>query len=86
MNLSGILTIGIGLALIATAASADVYHRGYTNKYGTSVQPHYQTRPDSRLDNNYGTRGNLNPHTGQWGTRPAYPTTPTWGSGQRGWR
>jgi opacity protein-like surface antigen len=79
----------LGALLLLTAslaAASDVYHRGYTRHDGTYVAPHYQTAPDRRLDNNYSTQGNLNPHTGQWGTKPAYPTTPSWGSGQRGWR
>jgi hypothetical protein len=79
----------LGALLLLTAslaAASDVYHRGYTNRNGTYVQPHYQTAPNGTRSDNYSTQGNLNPHTGQWGTKPAYPTTPTWGSGQRGWR
>lgn len=79
--------LGALLFLIASlAAASDVYHRGYTNRNGTYVQPHYQTAPNGTRSDNYSTRGNLNPHTGRWGTKPAYPTTPSWGSGQRGWR
>jgi hypothetical protein len=79
----------LGALLLLTAslaAASDVYHRGHTNRNGTYVQPHYQTAPNGTRSDNYSTRGNLNPHTGQWGTKPAYPTTPSWGSGQRGWR
>jgi hypothetical protein len=36
---------------------------------GTYVQPHQQTNPNSTQYDNYGTRGNVNPYTGQTGTR-----------------
>lgn len=42
---------------------------GYTRNNGTYVPPHYQTNPNSTQMDNYGTRGNLNPYTGQYGTR-----------------
>ena len=48
---------------------SSVYHRGYTTQSGTYVQPHYQTAPNSTQLDNYGTRGNYNPYTGQYGTR-----------------
>ena len=70
------------------ARAWDVYHRGYVNPgTGTYVAPHYQTPPDNTRSNNYGTQGNMNPHTGEWGTRPAYPQG-TWMTppAPRGWR
>jgi hypothetical protein len=49
------------------------YHSGYTTQSGTYVQPHYQTRSNNTQYDNYGTRGNYNPHTGSYGTRsPRY--------------
>lgn len=42
---------------------------GYTTQNGTSVQPHYQTNPNETQRDNYGTQGNQNPYTGQYGTR-----------------
>jgi hypothetical protein len=42
---------------------------GYTTNQGTYVQPHQQTNPNSTQYDNYGTRGNVNPYTGQTGTR-----------------
>ncbi len=47
--------------------------QGYTNQYGTYVQPHYQTNPNGTQYDNYGSRGNYNPYTGKTGTR-----TPKW--------
>lgn len=40
---------------------------GYTNSRGTYVEPHYQTNPNSSTSDNYGARGNYNPHTGAYG-------------------
>jgi hypothetical protein len=48
------------------------YTSGYTRENGTAVQPHYQTNPNSSTSDNYGTRGNYNPYTGQTGTRSPY--------------
>lgn len=52
---------------------SSIYHQGYTTRSGTYVQPHYQTAPNSTQMDNYGTRGNFNPHNGQYGTK-----TPRW--------
>jgi hypothetical protein len=43
---------------------------GYTTNRGTYVQPHQQTSPNGTQYDNYNTRGNYNPYTGQTGTRP----------------
>lgn len=49
------------------------YVSPYTRSDGTYVAPHYQTNPNNTQSDNYGTRGNLNPYTGQYGTRrPRY--------------
>ena len=42
---------------------------GYTTKRGTYVQPHHKTKPNGTQYDNYGTRENVNPHTGRSGTR-----------------
>jgi hypothetical protein len=45
----------------------------YVTRQGTYVAPHYQTNPNSTQLDNYSTRGNINPYTGQMGTRiPRY--------------
>ena len=44
---------------------------GYTRNNGTYVAPHQQTNPNTTQRDNYGTRGNVNPYTGQVGTRGA---------------
>jgi len=49
------------------------YHsvRGHTTKNGTYVAPHYQTNPNGTKSDNWSTKGNVNPITGQPGTK--YP-------------
>jgi len=43
---------------------------GYTTKNGTYVQPHMQTNPNGTRSDNWSTKGNTNPYTGQPGTKP----------------
>lgn len=40
-----------------------------TSQQGTYNPGHYQTNPNSTTLDNYGTRGNFNPHNGQTGRR-----------------
>jgi hypothetical protein len=63
---------GFAALVLATTASAQVYVHGYTTKSGTYVAPHYRSAPDGSPYNNWSTRGNVNPYTGQVGTRNPY--------------
>jgi hypothetical protein len=47
------------------------YHRvrSYTTKHGKYVAPHYQTNPNGTKGDNWSTKGNVNPITGQPGTK-----------------
>lgn len=54
-----------------SAAYAD-YVEGHFRSNGTYVAPYYRSSPDSSLDNNYSTKGNINPYTGKKGTRNPY--------------
>ena len=58
-------------ALIATPAFAQGSHyvQGYTRSNGTYVTPHYQTNPNGNAYDNWSSRPNVNPYTGQEGTR-----------------
>ena len=72
------------ISFTGTAFCRDVYVHGYTRRDGTYGQPHYRTSPDSTRNNNYSTYGNVNPYTGQYGTKPrdngySYPNS--FGSG-----
>ena len=42
------------------------YVSPHSTQSGTYVQPHYQTNPNNSQLDNYSTRGNLNPYTGQY--------------------
>jgi hypothetical protein len=48
---------------------------GYTRSNGTYVNGYSRSCANSTPDDNWSTRGNVNPHTGEWGTRsPSYPS------------
>lgn len=51
-----------------------VHVRGYYRKDGTYVQPHYRSAPDGNFYNNWSTRGNVNPYTGEPGTKVSPPS------------
>ena len=84
------LAILATLAATVATATAQVHVRGYTRSDGTYVAPHWRSTPDGDRRNNWSTQGNVNPFTGQPGTRqpdsytqqqpPTYPrlydTTP----------
>lgn len=51
------------------------YHRveGYYRSNGTYVVPHYRTNPNSTINDNYSTKPNINPWTGEPGSiEPEY--------------
>lgn len=61
----------IFLALISLmffiSVNADVHVRGYYRKDGTYVQPHYRSSSNSTKSDNWSTKGNYNPYTGEEG-------------------
>jgi hypothetical protein len=78
------LIFALAAVALAASASAQVYVHGYTKSNGTYVAPHYRSAPDSSLYNNYSARGNVNPYTGQVGTKnpntaytPRFYSTPS---------
>jgi len=52
--------------------STPVHVSGYVKTDGSYVQPHYRSSADSNPYNNYSTKGNTNPYTGQEGTVDPY--------------
>jgi hypothetical protein len=57
-----------------------VYVNGYYRSNGTYVQPHYRTSPNNTVFDNWSTYPNVNPFTGNIGTRryndyPSFNTT-----------
>jgi hypothetical protein len=65
-----IFAIGALAVAMPALAQSDHYVSGYTRANGTYVAPHEQTNPNNTRDDNYSTRGNVNPYTGQAGTKP----------------
>jgi hypothetical protein len=59
---------------LANLASAQTYVQGHYRSNGTYVAPHYRSNPDGNFYNNWSTKGNINPYTGQRGARVTPPT------------
>ncbi len=66
------LVLALVALSMAAPAVAQVRVKGYTRSDGTYVAPHYRSSPNSSVYDNYSTRGNTNPYTGQPGTRDPY--------------
>ena len=81
------LSVLAGLALAALAlptatlargshssshSSSPVHVSGHTTKTGAYVPAHYRTAPDHSKANNWSTKGNVNPYTGQAGAKDPY--------------
>lgn len=63
------------LAAVSCMSMAQSHMRqGYVTKNGTYVAPSYATNPNATTVDNYSTKGNVNPYTGQAGTRAPTPT------------
>lgn len=65
------LALAVTAAIIAfssVAEARDTSVRGYTRRDGTYVAPHMRSAPDRNPYNNFSTRGNVNPYTGEVGT------------------
>jgi len=74
-----ILATAAVLALaVSSTGYTQVHVRGYTTRNGTYVAPHWRSSPDSTRLNNWSTQGNVNPYTGQVGTRNPY-SLPSYG-------
>jgi hypothetical protein len=69
------LVLAVVAFAMAAPAMAQVYVNPYVKRDGTYVQGHYRSSPNSSVYDNYSTRGNTNPYTGQIGTRNPYGST-----------
>lgn len=65
-----IVLLAVAASLTVTAALADEYVNGYMRSNGTYVAPHYRSSPNSTTQDNYSTKGNINPYTGERGSQP----------------
>ena len=59
--------ITLAFLLFVSSAFADVYVQGYTKDNGTYVNPYHRSSPNQSTSDNYSTKGNTNPYTGQQG-------------------
>ncbi len=50
-------------------SGSDVQVNSYQRSNGTDVNSYYRTSPDNSIYNNYSTQGNINPYTGERGTK-----------------
>lgn len=57
---------------LSGVAFAQTQVDGYIRRDGTYVAPHYRSSPNSNTFDNYSTRGNGNPYTGERGTRDPF--------------
>ena len=57
------------VALMGSFVNAQTYVGGYTKRDGTYVDGHWRSNADGNKDNNWSTRGNYNPYTGEKGTK-----------------
>jgi len=69
-----VLCLVLACAVHQVALADDVHVKGHYRKDGTYVQPHYRSAPDGNPDNNWSTVGNVNPYTGEEGTRTPEPS------------
>jgi hypothetical protein len=60
--------LAVALICLAGAAFAQTYVAPHVRSDGTFVQGHVRSSPNSTSSDNYSTRGNVNPYTGQAGT------------------
>jgi len=70
------LCLGLALAWTSGADARGVRVSGYVKKDGTYVAPHYRSAPNRSTLDNYSTRGNYNPYTGQAGKKDPYALPP----------
>lgn len=64
-----IMLMVMSLVAICSVAFADTYVRPHYRRDGSYIQGHYRSDRDGIESNNWSHVGNVNPHTGQRGTR-----------------
>lgn len=58
----------VALAIFIGIAFGDVYVHGYNRSDGSYVEGHMRSSPNSSQYDNYSSKGNYNPYTGERGT------------------
>jgi hypothetical protein len=64
-----IIPVILCLFSISALATSSHYVRGYTKKDGTYVVPHRATNPNKTQRDNWSSKPNTNPYTGNHGTK-----------------
>lgn len=69
------LPLFISVVTNAQTNSSQTYVSGYYRSNGTYVQGYYKTTPNNTINDNFTTKPNVNPYTGQKGyIEPSYST------------
>lgn len=69
----------IAACSVMAGATAQTYVKPHVRKDGTYVEGHVRSAPNNTNLDNYGTKGNTNPYTGQQGTQqPNYFPQPAY--------
>lgn len=66
--MKSVLSIAV-LVLASSVFASDRTTHGYTKKDGTQVESYHHSESNRTKDDNYSTRGNVNPETGKKGTK-----------------
>lgn len=67
-----LLMAAVALVGLGSTSRADEYVNGYYRNNGTYVAPYERTQPNNSLFDNYSSKPNVNPYTGQAGTVNPY--------------
>lgn len=70
------------VAYAASSSGAPVPVKGYYRKDGTYVAPYVRSAPNGTAADNYSTKGNVNPYTGEAGTKNVTDASLSSGSSQ----
>ena len=70
--------LSVDTMIAPPAAACETYVSGYYRSDGRYVQGHYRTCANDSVWDNWSTRGNYNPYTGQPGTRSYDPYYTPW--------
>lgn len=66
----------LALSVIATCVQAQTFVDGHFRSDGSYVPPHYRTEPNYTAGDNWSTKGNYNPYTGEHGSKRCKSSDP----------
>jgi hypothetical protein len=66
---NAVVRCALGAIFLLCTVVADVSVKGHFRKDGTYVAPHMRSSPNASTLDNWSTKGNVNPYTGQAGTK-----------------